>query len=61
MKDVFELKEPPYNLRSESTHFTLRNILLISLIIITLLLITVSYQLSTYNQLHNILRLFDAL
>ena len=22
MKDVFELKEPPYNLRSESNHFT---------------------------------------
>ena len=26
MKDVFELKEPPYNLRSESNHFTRRNI-----------------------------------
>ena len=56
MKDVFELKEPPYNLRSESAHFTGRNLLLISLIIITLRLITVSYQLSTYSQLHNILR-----
>ena len=27
MKDVFELKEPPYNLRSESNHFTRRNIM----------------------------------
>ena len=26
MKDVFEFKEPPYNLRSESNHFTRRNI-----------------------------------
>ena len=26
MKDVFELKEPPYNLRSESDHFTSRNV-----------------------------------
>ena len=26
MKDVFELKEPPYNLRLESNHFTHRNI-----------------------------------
>ena len=26
MKDVFELKEPPYNLRSESNHFTCRNV-----------------------------------
>ena len=26
MKDVFELKEPPCNLRSESNHFTRRNI-----------------------------------
>ena len=26
MKDVFELKEPPYNLRSESNHFTRRNV-----------------------------------
>ena len=26
MKDVFELKEPPYNLRSESNHFTSRNL-----------------------------------
>ena len=26
MKDVFELKEPPYNLRSESNHFTHRNV-----------------------------------
>ena len=26
MKDVFELKEPPYNLRSESNHFTPRNV-----------------------------------
>ena len=25
MKDVFELKEPPYNLWSESNHFTHRN------------------------------------
>ena len=25
-KDVFELKESPYNLRSESNHFTRRNI-----------------------------------
>ena len=25
MKDVFELKESPYNLRSESNHFTRRN------------------------------------
>ena len=26
MKDVFELKEPPYNLHSESNHFTDRNV-----------------------------------
>ena len=26
MKDLFELKEPPYNLRSESNHFTCRNV-----------------------------------
>ena len=26
MKAVFELKEPPYNLRSESNHFTRRNV-----------------------------------
>ena len=26
MKDVFELKETPYNLRSESNHFTRRNV-----------------------------------
>ena len=26
MKDVFELKEPPYNLRSESNHFTRRSV-----------------------------------
>ena len=26
MKDVFELKEPSYNLRSESNHFTHRNV-----------------------------------
>ena len=26
MKNVFELKEPPYNLRSESNHFTHRNV-----------------------------------
>ena len=26
MKDVFELKEPPYNLQSESNHFTRRNV-----------------------------------
>ena len=26
MKDVFKLKEPPYNLRSESNHFTRRNV-----------------------------------
>ena len=26
MKDVFELKEPLYNLRSESNHFTRRNV-----------------------------------
>ena len=26
MKDVFELKELPYNLRSESYHFTRRNV-----------------------------------
>ena len=26
MEDVFELKEPPYNLRSESNHFTRRNV-----------------------------------
>ena len=26
MKDVFELKESPYNLRSESNHFTRRNV-----------------------------------
>ena len=26
MKDVFELKEPPCNLRSESNHFTRRNV-----------------------------------
>ena len=26
MKDIFELKEPPYNLRSESNHFTRRNV-----------------------------------
>ena len=26
MKDVFELKEPSYNLRSESNHFTRRNV-----------------------------------
>ena len=26
MKGVFELKEPPYNLRSESNHFTRRNV-----------------------------------
>ena len=26
MKDVFELKEPPYNLRSELNHFTRRNV-----------------------------------
>ena len=25
MKDVFELKEPPYNLRSESNHFARQN------------------------------------
>ena len=27
MKDVSELKEPPYNLRSESNHFTRRNVI----------------------------------
>ena len=26
MKDVFEFKEPPYNLRSDSNHFTRRNV-----------------------------------
>ena len=26
MKDLFELKEPPYNLRSESNHFTRQNV-----------------------------------
>ena len=26
MKDVFELKEPPYNVLSESNHFTRRNV-----------------------------------
>ena len=26
MKDVFDLKEPPYNLRSESNHFTRRSV-----------------------------------
>ena len=26
MKDVFELKKTPYNLRSESNHFTGRNV-----------------------------------
>ena len=26
MNDVFELKEPPCNLRSESNHFTSRNV-----------------------------------
>ena len=26
MKDVFELKEPPYNLWSESNHFTRRHV-----------------------------------
>ena len=26
MKDAFELKEHPYNLRSESNHFTRRNV-----------------------------------
>ena len=26
MKNVFELKEPPYNLRLESNHFTQRNV-----------------------------------
>ena len=26
MKNAFELKEPPYNLRSESNHFTRRNV-----------------------------------
>ena len=26
MKDVFDFKEPPYNLRSESNHFTRRNV-----------------------------------
>ena len=26
MKDAYELKEPPYNLRSESNHFTRRNV-----------------------------------
>ena len=26
MKDVFELKEPPYNLQSESNHFKRRNV-----------------------------------
>ena len=26
MKNVFELKEPPYNLRSESNQFTFRNV-----------------------------------
>ena len=26
MKDVFELKEPPCNLQSESNHFTRRNV-----------------------------------
>ena len=26
MKDVFELKEPPYNLRSESNQFTSQNV-----------------------------------
>ena len=26
MKDEFELKEPIYNLRSESNHFTRRNV-----------------------------------
>ena len=26
MKDIFELKEPPYNLRLESNHFTRRKV-----------------------------------
>ena len=26
MKDVFKLNEPPYNLQSESNHFTRRNV-----------------------------------
>ena len=26
MKNAFELKEPPYNLRSETNHFTRRNV-----------------------------------
>ena len=38
MKDVFELKEPPYNLRSEPNHFTCQMLRLLSM---------VSYQLST--------------
>ena len=38
MEDIFELKEPPYNLRSESNHYTHRNFRL---------LILVYYRLST--------------
>ena len=26
MKDIFELNEPPYNVRSQSNHFTRRNV-----------------------------------
>ena len=44
MKDVFELKEPPYNLRSEPNHFTRRNVKTTYQLLI---LILVSYQLST--------------
>ena len=32
MKDVSELKEPPYNLRSESNHFKRRNEITLNLL-----------------------------
>ena len=52
MKDVFELKylHATYDQNQIILHAEMLR-----------LLITVSYQLSTYNQLHNILRLFNVL
>ena len=52
MKDVFELKEPPYNLRSESNHFTRQNV---KTIYYGLLSIKHLQSFSTYFRLFDVL------
>ena len=52
MKDVFELKEPPYKLRSESNHFTRQNV---KTIYYGLLSIKHLQSFSTYFRLFDVL------